>query len=439
MPFNFPTALVFTDLGDTVRVEGNGLPLDTSSIDLPKESYQLVHKPVGPSDCLWLKPLNGAEDIGYILHANVVTPATADIGELLEVLGGFFSRATSGLVFSGTYDVVIAREAAGTLPDGLVRITDREGGVILPSMGSVLGTSGTALFYDINWDDVPHWAADAVLGTISYTSPSGGPVAPGTPILASNGWTGVSILDNGTNSMTAYQTSTGFAWPGNGETLGDGGVFSVTVSSSIPPVIETLAWYLAPDGYHVYGVTDVEQLDGTDPATNVAAWSIVPGGAISAAFTKSTSAIEFDKYNAMGGDPGIVVRRNNGVVDATYTYAMDQIFGMGYSALGLIKWNSPRLMAICKVRRSGWLAPWPHGGQLRADPRLAQLDNPDHSRHLGGMLPRVCCRLRVHWRHHPIHWRRAHVSVNRGRLFWPLRCQHAHRPARRRNEVLHDV
>lgn len=338
MGFNFPTALVFTDLGDTVRVEGNGLPLDTSSIDLPKESYQLVHKPVGPSDCLWLKPLNGAEDIGYILYANVITPATANIGELLEVLGGFFSRATSGLVFSGTYDVVIAREAAGTLPDGLVRITDREGGVILPSMGSNLGTSGTGLFYDIDWDTVSEWVMENVYGSIVYTSAVGGPLAPGTHIFGSNGWEGVVVFDYGTH-VTAYQTVSGFAFPANTETINDGAAYSATVTGSTAPAVGATRWFLAPTGYYLYEITDPEELDGTDPVTNFTAWAVV-APSNRAGFLKSVCAIEFDKYRSIDGILfGFVSRRNNGVVDATYTFEIGAIYGGLVSALPLIQWG----------------------------------------------------------------------------------------------------
>lgn len=95
----------------------NGLPNYITQISLHHADYIPERKREGSLDYIWLRPLNGAEDVGQIINDNLATPY-ADTDELWEALRGFFNVALGYRYHEATYTAADLSNAAtfGTVP-----------------------------------------------------------------------------------------------------------------------------------------------------------------------------------------------------------------------------------------------------------------------------------------------------------------------------------
>lgn len=141
------------------------------------------------------------------------------------------------------------------------------------------------------------WRTGFETVTINYLNLTGGTFAVGDTITGgTTGATAVIVTDDGAASMTAYMTSAGVAFDGS-EVLDNGG--GVTADQDGPagsPTIvqgDVVIWNLTH-----YQLTDATLLDGNNPATNTAAYTVLAKGDYPETYVTAWDVSEFDFPNA---------------------------------------------------------------------------------------------------------------------------------------------
>ena len=164
------------------------------------------------------------------------------------------------------------------------------------------GTSGSTATLDTYEAGSPEVAAGSQLGIwrtgfetviINYLNLSGGTFAVGDTITGgTTGATAVIVTDDGAISMTAYMTSAGVSFDGS-EVLDNGnGVTSDQDGAAGSPTIilgDVVIWSLLH-----YMLTNDTLLDGTDPATNTAAYTILDKATYQETYVPTWDFSEFD-------------------------------------------------------------------------------------------------------------------------------------------------
>lgn len=140
------------------------------------------------------------------------------------------------------------------------------------------------------------WRTGFEAVTIAYTGATG-IFAVGDTITGSiSGATAVIVTDDGSNNMTAYMTSAGIAFD-NSDVLDNGnGVTADMDGAATSPTIvlgDVVIWNLTH-----YQLTDATLLDGTDPATNTAAYTLLDKATYPETYVTAWDLSEFDFPNA---------------------------------------------------------------------------------------------------------------------------------------------
>ena len=272
---------------------------ETAQIDFVSESIVLnltgVPGPVGPPGA---DGSDGADGVGV--------PAGGSAGQVLaKIDGDDFNTEWVDLEDGGgpggasitdiTYADMQTALTDGTLTEGaFYRITDAAGtdlGFVCQAVKTnEITVNGTGGYLNADFQAAGDYSGvEAVTGvtpgtqlgiwrtgfeviTIPYTNLSGGTFAVGDTITGgTTGATAVIVTDDGASSMTAYMTSAGVALDGS-EVLDNGnGVTSDQDGAAGSPTIilgDVVIWNLLH-----YMLTNDTLLDGTDPATNTAAYT----------------------------------------------------------------------------------------------------------------------------------------------------------------------
>ena len=235
-----------------------------------------------------------------------------DIGNLPGGGGG----ASYESITSGELQTLI--DADGLTPGGWYLITDASGTdlgfltyAVTENQISVAGVGGylNADFQDFgNYDGVEAitgiaagtrhgiWRTSFEALTINYTNLSGGVFAVGDTITGgTTGATAVILTDDGVSSMTAYMASAGVAFDGS-EVLDNGsGVTADQDGVATGPTIQAgdiVIWNILH-----WQLTDDTVLDGTDPATNTAAYTQLLKTDAGQGYITAWDVIEFDFTN----------------------------------------------------------------------------------------------------------------------------------------------
>ncbi len=289
--------MVFTDNGAFITVTGVGLPSGSTNINLPKSSYEPRLVPLGTDGtAIHLVPLNGAMDIGYILYPNVITPSTANINELLEVLVGFFN------ITSMTSEDFLDAINNGTLPAGRwVFVSD------VPDLGIWLFCTSTTTYSEIgkgiiqginydnsgNYSDIfpitgiatsgpaIQWSLSVETIQIVWDGFTDGPMQVGDNVSDQHGWSGRILETDGTSYCNVYTTNIGL--PTVGDTLTDDDRLGTAYIDSInfplgSPYGTMVFWYDSnhPEyGICMYQVVEYSQRNGQDPAANTNAYRLM--------------------------------------------------------------------------------------------------------------------------------------------------------------------
>jgi len=137
------------------------------------------------------------------------------------------------------------------------------------------------------------WRTGFEAVTIAYTNLSGGNFAAGETITGSvTGATAVIITDDGASSLTAYMTSAGVAFDGSEQLDNGAGVTADQDGAAGSPTIaqgDMVIWNLLH-----YQLTDATLLDGTDPATNTAAYTELAKTVANVGYVTAWDVSEFD-------------------------------------------------------------------------------------------------------------------------------------------------
>lgn len=211
-----------------------------------------------------------------------------DIGNLPGGGGG----ASYESITSGELQTLI--DADGLTPGGWYLITDANGTdlgfltyAVTENQISVAGVGGylNADFQAVgNYDGVEAitgiaagtrqgiWRTSFEVLTINYTNLAGGTFAVGDTITGgTTGATAVITSDDGVSALMAYMTSAGVAFDGSEVLDNGGGVTADMTAIELGPTIalgDIVIWNLIH-----WQLTDDTVLDGTDPATNTAAYT----------------------------------------------------------------------------------------------------------------------------------------------------------------------
>jgi hypothetical protein len=350
----FPTNITFTNDGTETLVEATGLPNGISEMVLPPDDYQPERKSVGNLDAIWLRPLNGAEDFGYILHSNVTSPVTADTDELWEVLRGFFSGGIARMTLA-ELQALVAAESLGPLAGQHVLITDLfdEGGIFLVTSATTISVDGQGLFLDCDFNNVGDYSdvepltGIAVVGltrqwrpaieafTIVYSNLAGGSFAAGDTVTDGLLWQGVVVSDTGAQ-MEVY--SIAGDQPDDTATLDNGaGVTADIDLVGARSILGTISiWHdAATHIYQHYQCVDDTLLDGT---INPAAYMVLPRGAEDFGYVQNACPIEYDFKNEW------LQRRHCQTIDI---FASHALYGaLGYDLIGSFPWGDPTHVSI---------------------------------------------------------------------------------------------
>ena len=129
--------------------------------------------------------------------------------------------------------------------------------------------------------------------TVDFFHAGGGTFAAGDTITGgTTGATAVIVTDDGVSSMTAYMTSAGVAFDGS-EVLDNGsGVTADQDGAATGPTIvlgDIVIWNLLH-----WQLTDDTLLDGTDPATNTAAYTVLYKQSQNVGYIEVWDIVEFD-------------------------------------------------------------------------------------------------------------------------------------------------
>ena len=230
-------------------------------------------------------------------------PVGGDAGQVLAKIDGtdynteWVNQSGGGgaSITDITYADMQTALTGGTLTEGaFYRITDAAGtdfGFVCQAIKTnEITVNGTGGYLNADFQAVGDYSgAEAVTGvtpgtqlgiwrtgfeviTIPYTNLSGGTFTVGDTITGgTTGATAVIATDDGASSMTAYMTSAGVAFNGS-EVLDNGsGVTADQDGAAGSPTIvqgDVVIWNLLH-----WQLTDATLLDGTDPATNTAAYT----------------------------------------------------------------------------------------------------------------------------------------------------------------------
>lgn len=210
-----------------------------------------------------------------------------------------------------TYAQLVALYNAGTMLTGLYNITDRgDAGLIVEAVsGSKLNPVGTGYFLNPDFQNVGGyggvvgltgiaytstrglWEAATEITTITYSNLTGGTFTVGTTVYGGAGETGLVVSDNGVNSMTIYRTSDNVFTAAS--VIGDG----ISIDADVDSVANSNAYFdgmvVFWNGLH-YQVVDSDLFDGTDPATNVTAFTLLDKATANVGYETELNYIEYD-------------------------------------------------------------------------------------------------------------------------------------------------
>ena len=178
------------------------------------------------------------------------------------------------------------------------------------------------------------WRASFEALTINYTNLSGGVFAVGDTITGgTTGATAVITSDDGVSALMAYMTSAGVAFDGS-EVLDNGsGVTADMTGIELGPTIvlgDCVIWNLLH-----WQLTDDTVLDGTNPATNVAAYTQLLKTDADQGYVTAWDVSEFDFQNQW-----LQYRQDTLGNSYTYTFGADVEIGHGSSAILLFQWGN---------------------------------------------------------------------------------------------------
>jgi hypothetical protein len=171
---------------------------------------------------------------------------------------------------------------------------------IAAKTGTVTTDTGTIVYLV---PDVPLEAGDVITGdnsgnsvTVDSFDAGGGTFAVGDTITGgSTGATATIVTDDGVSSMTAYMTSAGVAFNGS-EVLdnGNGVAADMDGAASSPTIVQgdVVIWNLLH-----FQLADDTLLDGTDPATNTAAYTLLDKATYPETYVTAWDISEFDFPN----------------------------------------------------------------------------------------------------------------------------------------------
>ena len=190
-------------------------------------------------------------------------------------------------------DYIEYSTASGPLDDGETYTTDLGGsGTIIHDDGASIVTlipSGALVAGEIITGD----NSGNTVTVDTYTNPAfavGDTITGGT-----TGATAVIVTDDGASSMTAYMTSAGVAFDGS-ESLdnGSGVTADMDGAAGSPTVVQgdVVIWNLLH-----WQLTDAAQLDGTNPATNTAAYTLLDKATYPETYITAWDVSEFDFLN----------------------------------------------------------------------------------------------------------------------------------------------
>lgn len=264
--------------------------------------------------------LDGKADSAHTHPLSDITQSGATLNQIPKWNGSAWvpaDDATGGGAGITEYEYVEMQTAIadGDLtPGALYRITDAAGtdlGFICQAVREdEITVNGTGGYLNADFQAIGDYANTPVtfgtqLGiwrtgfeavTIAYTGATG-IFAVGDTITGSiSGATAVIVTDDGSNNMTAYMTSAGIAFD-NSDVLDNGnGVTADMDGAATSPTIvlgDVVIWNLTH-----YQLTDATLLDGTDPATNTAAYTLLDKATYPETYVTAWDLSEFDFPNA---------------------------------------------------------------------------------------------------------------------------------------------
>jgi hypothetical protein len=356
----FLTNITLTNGGTYTLLTATGLPNGITEVSLPHDSYQPERKTIGNTETIWFRPLNGAEEVGYIRYDDVVSPATGDIDELWEVLVGFFSLVGGGLARMTRAELLalISAQSLGQYVGTHILVTDLfdEGGIFLGTSATTISIDGQGLFLDCDfsnvgdYSDVEPLTGVAVTGTtqqwrpsfeaftITYSNLVGGSFAVGETVDDGLLWQGVIISDNGTE-MSVYSIDSNF--PDDTGILDNGtGVTADIDTVGTRTVLGTVSiWYdTTSHTYQHWQCTDDTALDGT---INPTAYTVLPRGGGNYGYIRNACMIEYDLMNDW------LQRRH---CETVTIFASFTLFGaLGYNLVGAFPWGDPTHVSIRSI------------------------------------------------------------------------------------------
>lgn len=264
--------------------------------------------------------LDGKSDVGHTHPLSEIEQSGATDGQVPvwddgagEWIPGDMAGGAASII-EKTYAEMTAMIAADELTPGQqYNITDAAGsdlGVVLMALTvNELAVAGSGGFLNADFQSVGVYSGVAgetgiAAGTqkgiwrtgfevlsITYTNLAGGTFAVGETITGgTTGATAVIVTDDGASSMTAYMTSAGVAFDGS-EVLDNGAGVTADMAGAAgsPDIVEgdIVIWNLTH-----YQLTDDAQLNGTDPATNTAAYTELPRTVDEVGYVTEWDAVE---------------------------------------------------------------------------------------------------------------------------------------------------
>lgn len=303
-----------------------------------------------------------ADSTGVIIVADDMLSIEAEgsTGTLNQVLtrganGAIWQDATGGgaSVTQITYAATQTAITNGTLtPGGWYLITDAAGtdlGFLTNAVNentiNVQGVGGylNADFQAVgDYSNTPEtfgaqlgiWRTGFEVVTINYLNLAGGTFAVGDTITGdSTAATAVIVTDDGAASMTAYMTSAGVAFDGSETLDNDAGVTADQDGPASSPTIvqgDCVIWNLLH-----YQLTDLTLLNGSNPADNTAAYTLLDKATYQETYVTAWDVSEFDFPNAW-----LQYRADNRGNKVFLSYRTEQdLFGNGITAVSVFQFG----------------------------------------------------------------------------------------------------
>ena len=311
-----------TDEGSHVLIVSTGY--QPSRHRLNKQTHDLRKMKDGQG-VEFLRISSGPTTILDIYHANVLSPASANIAALEVAIGPYFFNSGDG--FEVTIAELLVMQTNGTLPSGqwvfVSDICDR-GGWLFCSSSTMVDESGFGLFLNAAWDSAGDTSGVLALTGVAPTATAvkwnplyeaivitasnfgATPFAVGATITDQSGWSGI-VLDTD-NATYVYAYSTAGYLPEVGDFLDGGGTMTADVDSAAKDnATGSIYTYIDPtdtDGTYLnYQLIDEELQDGTNPVTNAAAYQVLPKATAGMGYNLVTAAM------AISLATGVVYRR----------------------------------------------------------------------------------------------------------------------------------